>query len=303
MANQLAGSTSPYLLQHAGNPVDWRPWGRGLRGGGPPGRPGLRLHRLRGLPLVPRHGARVLRGRGHRPGIERPASWRSRWTARSTRTWTMVHDRDPVAHRPGRLAHERVRHPGRTPLLRRDLLSARAPPAGRRPADAVLPPRSSTPCTRPGRAAGRVERAAAALAAGVGRQSNALAAVVLGAGDDGMAPDAGPQPLASAVSDAVEQLARLEDTGHGGSAPELQVPAQPRPGLPAAGGRHRAAALRASAWALASRTLAVMGTSSLADRSPAGSPATPPTGPGRCPTSRRCSTTTPSCCAGSPGGR
>ncbi len=26
-ANRLAGSTSPYLLQHAGNPVDWHPWG------------------------------------------------------------------------------------------------------------------------------------------------------------------------------------------------------------------------------------------------------------------------------------
>lgn len=26
-ANQLAGSTSPYLLQHAHNPVDWYPWG------------------------------------------------------------------------------------------------------------------------------------------------------------------------------------------------------------------------------------------------------------------------------------
>jgi uncharacterized protein YyaL (SSP411 family) len=27
MANRLASSTSPYLLQHAGNPVDWHPWG------------------------------------------------------------------------------------------------------------------------------------------------------------------------------------------------------------------------------------------------------------------------------------
>ncbi|MFM2106465.1 MAG: hypothetical protein RL338_1497 [Chloroflexota bacterium] len=27
MANRLAGETSPYLLQHAGNPVDWHPWG------------------------------------------------------------------------------------------------------------------------------------------------------------------------------------------------------------------------------------------------------------------------------------
>ena len=25
--NRLANSTSPYLLQHADNPVDWHPWG------------------------------------------------------------------------------------------------------------------------------------------------------------------------------------------------------------------------------------------------------------------------------------
>jgi len=27
MANRLAGATSPYLRQHAANPVDWYPWG------------------------------------------------------------------------------------------------------------------------------------------------------------------------------------------------------------------------------------------------------------------------------------
>ncbi|MEL6740095.1 MAG: DUF255 domain-containing protein, partial [Planctomycetota bacterium] len=27
--NALAHETSPYLLQHAGNPVDWHPWGEG----------------------------------------------------------------------------------------------------------------------------------------------------------------------------------------------------------------------------------------------------------------------------------
>lgn len=27
MTNQLASETSPYLLQHAGNPVEWLPWG------------------------------------------------------------------------------------------------------------------------------------------------------------------------------------------------------------------------------------------------------------------------------------
>jgi uncharacterized protein YyaL (SSP411 family) len=26
MSNALADETSPYLLQHAHNPVDWRPW-------------------------------------------------------------------------------------------------------------------------------------------------------------------------------------------------------------------------------------------------------------------------------------
>ena len=28
MANRLINSSSPYLLQHAGNPVDWFPWGK-----------------------------------------------------------------------------------------------------------------------------------------------------------------------------------------------------------------------------------------------------------------------------------
>src|SRR5687768_18358647 len=27
LANRLANETSPYLLQHAHNPVDWHPWG------------------------------------------------------------------------------------------------------------------------------------------------------------------------------------------------------------------------------------------------------------------------------------
>ena len=27
MSNHLTGQTSPYLLQHAENPVDWYPWG------------------------------------------------------------------------------------------------------------------------------------------------------------------------------------------------------------------------------------------------------------------------------------
>ena len=64
VTNRLADETSPYLLQHAHNPVDWYPWGdeafaRAQRGG--QADPALR--RLFGVPLVPRDGAGVVRGR------------------------------------------------------------------------------------------------------------------------------------------------------------------------------------------------------------------------------------------------
>ena len=67
MPNRLRDSTSPYLLQHADNPVDWWEWGddafaearrRDV--------PVLLSRRLRRVPLVPCHGARVVRGRGDR---------------------------------------------------------------------------------------------------------------------------------------------------------------------------------------------------------------------------------------------
>ena len=66
----------------------------GIRGARRPSRgpgagpPDLPLDRLRGLPLVPRDGARVVRGPDDRGGAERVRSCPSRWTARSARTWT-----------------------------------------------------------------------------------------------------------------------------------------------------------------------------------------------------------------------
>ena len=61
--NRLADETSPYLRQHADNPVDWYPWGAGrLRRRQPAGRAHPAVGRLLGLPLVPCHGPRVLRG-------------------------------------------------------------------------------------------------------------------------------------------------------------------------------------------------------------------------------------------------
>ncbi len=66
--NRLAQERSPYLLQHAANPVDWYPWGaeaferaRARR------QADLSLDRLLDVPLVPRHGARVVRERRRSP--------------------------------------------------------------------------------------------------------------------------------------------------------------------------------------------------------------------------------------------
>ena len=65
--NRLASEKSPYLLQHAHNPVDWYPWGpEAFEKGAPRRQAHLPFHRLLDVPLVPRHGARVVRKRAHR---------------------------------------------------------------------------------------------------------------------------------------------------------------------------------------------------------------------------------------------
>ena len=64
MPNRLAAEQSPYLLQHANNPVDWYPWGdEAFEAARDDRQADLPVDRLRDLPLVPRHGARVVRER------------------------------------------------------------------------------------------------------------------------------------------------------------------------------------------------------------------------------------------------
>ena len=66
--NRLATETSPYLLQHKNNPVDWYPWGpEALERARTEGKADLSLHRLFGLPLVSRDGARELRESSRSP--------------------------------------------------------------------------------------------------------------------------------------------------------------------------------------------------------------------------------------------
>ena len=67
VVNRLADETSPYLRQHADNPVDWYPWGdEALRRAAELDRPLFVSIGYSRLPLVPRDGTRVLRRRRDR---------------------------------------------------------------------------------------------------------------------------------------------------------------------------------------------------------------------------------------------
>ena len=57
--NRLIEEKSPYLLQHAHNPVDWYPWGEEAFAKAKRKEAHLFVYRLFHLPLVPCNGARV----------------------------------------------------------------------------------------------------------------------------------------------------------------------------------------------------------------------------------------------------
>ena len=109
MPNRLSSETSPYLLQHAENPVDWYPWGpeafERARCGG---QAGARLDRLRRVPLVPRHGARDVRGRVGGRVDERVVRLREGRPRGAPGRRRDLHGRRAGDDRPRRLAAERV---------------------------------------------------------------------------------------------------------------------------------------------------------------------------------------------------
>lgn len=88
MSNHLRGQTSPYLLQHADNPVDWYPWGREA----------LQKAKIEDKPIFLSigystcHCATSWPGRASRtwrlPGFSTRALSPSRWTGRSDLTLT-----------------------------------------------------------------------------------------------------------------------------------------------------------------------------------------------------------------------
>ena len=119
MPNRLAGETSPYLLQHAHNPVDWYPWGEeALRARAARGQADPAQHRLRGVPLVPRHGARVVRGRGDRGADERALRVHQGGPRGAARPRRHLHAGDAGDDGPRRLADDGVPHARGRAVLR-----------------------------------------------------------------------------------------------------------------------------------------------------------------------------------------
>ena len=115
--NQLSREISPYLLQHAENPVAGGPWGRDelVRARG--AKADLSLHRLFGLPLVPRDGPREFRRRRDRGTSEprfRLHQGRSRGAAGSRPD---LHGSRAGDDRPRRLADVGLPHARQKPFF------------------------------------------------------------------------------------------------------------------------------------------------------------------------------------------
>ena len=96
----------------------------GARGGARARRAAARLDRLLGLPLVPRDGARVVRGPRRRGLHERALRLRQGRSRGAPRRRRDLHGRGAGDDRPRRLAAERVRDAGAGAVLRRHVLPA-----------------------------------------------------------------------------------------------------------------------------------------------------------------------------------
>ena len=136
MPNHLADELSPYLLQHAGNPVDWRPWGAEALIG-----PAEKRNRSSYRSATPScHWCHVMAHDSFRRSRNRPAAQRtlrqhqgrSRGAARSG---SDLHGGRADDDRPGRLADVGVPDAGGRAVFRRHVLAAPGPRrhAGLRP--------------------------------------------------------------------------------------------------------------------------------------------------------------------------
>ena len=148
--NRLAAETSPYLLQHAENPVDWYPWGPEA----------LERARSEEKPILLSvgysacHWCHVMahesfESDGDGGGDERALRQRQGRPRGAARRRRALHGRDRLDDRPGRLADDRLPHAGGRAVLRRHVL-----PAGAAARPAVVSPSSCSRWPRPGRRSG-----------------------------------------------------------------------------------------------------------------------------------------------------
>ena len=127
MANALAHETSPYLLQHRDNPVDWLPWGEeALRRALEEDRP-----LLVSIGYSACHWCHVMEREsfedaGHRRAHERALRVRQGRPRGAPGRRRDLHGGRPGDDRPRRLAAERLPHARAGAVLRRHLLPARA---------------------------------------------------------------------------------------------------------------------------------------------------------------------------------
>ena len=247
---------------------------RGVRRGPPPGRAGADLGRLRGLPLVSRDGARVVRGPRRRQADQRRLRGDQGGPRGAARRRRRLHDRDAGDDRAGRLADDGLRDARRRPVLLRHLLPegelhpaarARSPPPGRTSARrcSSRAPRWSRRSAAPSWSAGPT----APISAEPARRRRRAARQ-------------GPRS-------GVRRVRRRPEVP---AAHEPAVPAAPPPAHRVRRRPWRSSGTPASRWPGAASTTSW----------PAASPGTRWTTPGPCRTSRRCCTTTRCCCACTP---
>ena len=129
MPNRLAARDLAVPAPAQGQPGRLVPVGRGgARRARDRGPPAAGLDRLLGLPLVPRDGARVVRGSRDRGADERALRLHQGRPRGAPRRRRGLHGGLPGDDRPGRLAAERVPDARAGAVLRRHLLPARAAP-------------------------------------------------------------------------------------------------------------------------------------------------------------------------------
>ncbi len=108
MSNRLASETSPYLREHAENPVDWYPWGEAaFEKAQREDKPVFLSIRVLHVPLVPRHGGGIIRERTRGGGPEQILCRREGRPRGAPGYRQRIHVRVHRAHRQRRLAAER----------------------------------------------------------------------------------------------------------------------------------------------------------------------------------------------------